>query len=181
MINIGLKEELGITQFNHVSMVVKDLDQVLPILLIHGWKLTHRFTHKEAGRSLMSLDHPDYATKLEVMAPVGDDSYLWKFLATQGNGSQHHITFYVRDLAKARKVLESRGFELHRDRPHEILIHPKRGGGTMVQFFQQRTQVQMMIWRVRFIFHQHRIKLFVGLGILAVLVFALGKRRDSNK
>ena len=180
MINIGLKEELGITQFNHVSMVVKDLDQVLPILLIHGWKLTRRFTHKEAGRSLMSLDHPDYATKLEVMAPVGDDSYLWKFLAAQGNGSQHHITFYVKDLAKARKVLESRGFELHRDRPHEILIHPKRGGGTMVQFFQHRTRAWMMLWRARRRLQQHRAKLLVGLGIWVILVFGLWRRGGSH-
>jgi len=178
MTTVGLREALGITKLDHVAIAVREIDKVLPELERLGWRSSHRFTDKEAGRSLMSLTHPEFAVRLEILEPAGKGSYLIRFLESHGP-SQHHITFYVKDLEKARSVLEERGFKLHQSRPHEIIIHPRGGGGTMIQFFPHRTRMRMMIWRSRWMIRQHRSKILLVLLTLAVSAFVLWRKKRS--
>ena len=153
MFEAGLRELLQITKFDHIAIVVRKIDDILPVLQKSGWKVSSpRFTHAEAGRTLLNLSHPNYAVRLEVLEPAGENSYLVRFLAKHGPG-QHHLTFYVRDLRRARQVLEGMAVRLHEDRPHEIIIHPE-SGGTMIQLFPHRAWWRIFLWRVRWWRHR---------------------------
>lgn len=137
IITSNLKDQLGIKVFDHTAIVVWSIDEALPRLKDLGWiGGDHKSKQPNNGRNLTTLTHPDWVAKLEVLEPSGPGSYLAPFLQKFGPWRQHHLTFYVeKDLDEVRQILLARGFGLHEDRPHEVIIHPKGGGGTMIQFF----------------------------------------------
>lgn len=133
------------------------------------------------GRNLTALTHPRYKARLEVLEPSGEDSYLVSFLEKQEQREepvQHHLTYYVKDLKKAERVLLGRGFRLHYDRPGEFFIHPE-SAGTLIQFFPHRTRMRMLMWRARWMLQRHRTSILVALVMLAAAVIVTRRKRES--
>jgi hypothetical protein len=136
-----LARKIRIVRFNHIAIVVWKIDAiVLGRLKDLGWAVHHRFQNPEQGRNGVALTHPDWAVALEVLEPSGEDSYLVPFLQNKkfGPWALHHLTFDVEDLENAREVLKAKGFGFQPGNPYEVLIHPKRGGGTLIQLFPDR-------------------------------------------
>lgn len=78
--------------------------------------------------------------KLELMQPLGDDSYLQRFIDKHGQGF-HHMTIFVEDLYEAIASLEGAGYEVVDTNPasplwRETYVRPRSGFGTLIQIVQ---------------------------------------------
>jgi methylmalonyl-CoA/ethylmalonyl-CoA epimerase len=81
--------------------------------------------------------------KIELLAPIGDDGPLSKYLAKKGQG-MHHIAYAVTDIIAEMKRLKSEGFQLLNEEPkrgadnkYVCFVHPKTAGGVLVELCQE--------------------------------------------
>jgi len=75
--------------------------------------------------------------KFELVTPLGQDSFLARFLDRRGEGV-HHVTLKVADIGAAIQHLETRGVRLvdvslEGKGWKEAFIHPKDAHGTLIQ------------------------------------------------
>jgi methylmalonyl-CoA/ethylmalonyl-CoA epimerase len=75
--------------------------------------------------------------KVEVIEPLNDQGFLYRFLTKRGEGL-HHITVYVSDLAVAIEQVRAAGYEpvdinLDFDVWKEAFIHPRDANGVLLQ------------------------------------------------
>ena len=84
------------------------------------------------------------ASKLELVAPIGPDSPLHKFLAKRGPGL-HHLAFDVKDIRAEMKRLAKDGFDLLQTEPTVgadnklvCFLHPKSTNGVLVEICQSQ-------------------------------------------
>ncbi len=82
--------------------------------------------------------------KIELLAPIGADGPISKFLAKRGPGI-HHIAYAVTDIKAEMKRMEKQGFKLLNDEPKKgadnkwvCFLHPKSAGGVLVELCQER-------------------------------------------
>ncbi len=88
------------------------------------------------------LEVPGDQMHWEIIQPVGDDSFITKFLEARGP-APHHVAFEVRDFDAALAACEHYGiptFDEHDDqtdgiRWRDAFIHPKHTGGLLTQIF----------------------------------------------
>ena len=74
---------------------------------------------------------------VELLEPLGEGSFLQRFLADRGEGL-HHITFKVADLPAWAARFRAAGYQVvgeNYDNPgwREIFIHPKSAHGVLIQ------------------------------------------------
>jgi methylmalonyl-CoA/ethylmalonyl-CoA epimerase len=81
--------------------------------------------------------------KIELLAPIGDDGPISKYLAKKGPG-MHHIAYAVTDILAEMKRLKSEGFQLLNKEPKRgadnkfvCFVHPKTAGGVLVELCQE--------------------------------------------
>ena len=81
--------------------------------------------------------------KIELLAPIGDDGPISKYLAKKGPG-MHHIAYAVTDIISEMKRLKSEGFQLLNEQPkrgadnkYVCFVHPKTAGGVLVELCQE--------------------------------------------
>jgi methylmalonyl-CoA/ethylmalonyl-CoA epimerase len=76
-------------------------------------------------------------SRLEIMKPTGDESFLANFLKGK-DGGVHHITLETPDIYEAKKILERHqipyfGFHDMGDIWKELFIHPQYAFGVLIQ------------------------------------------------
>lgn len=83
--------------------------------------------------------------KIELLAPIGDDGPISKYLAKKGPGI-HHIAYAVTDIKAEMKRLSEEGFQLLNTEPkvgadnkYVCFLHPKSAGGVLVELCQEIT------------------------------------------
>lgn len=82
-------------------------------------------------------------SRLEVISPTGEGSFLAGFLKEK-EGGVHHITLQTPDLGKAMAHLEAQGIPFfgHHEYPDgvwkEIFIHPRHAFGVLIQIAEFR-------------------------------------------
>jgi len=81
--------------------------------------------------------------KIELLAPIGDDGPISKYLAKKGPGI-HHIAYAVTDILAEMKRLRNEGFQLLNEKPKQgadnklvCFVHPKTAGGVLVELCQE--------------------------------------------
>ena len=81
--------------------------------------------------------------KIELLAPIGEDGPISKFLAKKGPGI-HHIAYAVTDIKSEMKRLSEEGFTLLNAEPKKgadnkwvCFVHPKTAGGVLVELCQE--------------------------------------------
>ena len=81
--------------------------------------------------------------KIELLAPIGDDGHISKYLAKKGPGI-HHIAYAVTDILAEMERLKSEGFQLLNEEPKKgadnkyvCFVHPKSAGGVLVELCQE--------------------------------------------
>ena len=136
-----MREKIGIKRLDHVCWVVQKLDDALPLLTeLMGMREVERWQDEEKGYRGVSLEVPGGGTgHFELMAPLGDDSYLHRFLAQRGPGL-HHVTFEVKDIDEAAQAIREHGVEPYKGVQRspgwaETYIHPADSGGVLFQFY----------------------------------------------
>ncbi len=81
--------------------------------------------------------------KIELLAPIGEDGPISKFLAKNGPGI-HHIAYAVTDIVAEMSRLSGEGFRLLNDKPkrgadnkYVCFLHPKSAGGVLIELCQE--------------------------------------------
>ncbi len=140
-----MKEQIGIKRLDHVCWALHRLDDALPLLTeLLGMRVASRWQNDEEGYRGVSLEVPGGTAHFELLEPLGDDTFLARFLKERGPGL-HHVTFEVEDIDRAAQAMKEYGIEPFRGvhRSHgwaETYIHPRDSGGVLFQYFAEEDQ-----------------------------------------
>ena len=138
---------MGIKRLDHVAWAVRKLEDALPLLTeLMGMTVEGRFEDTEVGFRGVGLRVPGGTGHFELLEPLGEDSYLHRFLNERGPGL-HHVTFEVEDTDRAAQAIRDYGIEPMGGvrRSHgwaETFIHPKDSGGVLFQFYLEEEEHQ---------------------------------------
>jgi methylmalonyl-CoA epimerase len=95
---------------HHVGLAVEDLDRALDTYEhLFGARLEHRSRVEEQGVEAASIRVGE--SRLELLASLGDDTPVGRFLASRGPG-MHHVAYEVEDIRAALAHLSDAGAEL---------------------------------------------------------------------
>ena len=140
-----MKERIGIKRLDHVCWAVHRLEDALPLLTeLMGMRVSGRWQNEEQGYRGLSLELPGGTAQFELLEPLGEDSFLHRFLRERGPGL-HHVTFEVEDIEAAAQAIRDYDIEPFQGvrRFHgwaETYIHPKDSGGVLFQFYTEGDQ-----------------------------------------
>ncbi len=132
---------LGIKRLDHVAMAVWDLDEQTDLFeRVFGWKVIDRFENRAEGYRGVTLDVASGQPQFELIAPIGDDNYVARFLRERGPGL-HHVTYEVDDPSATAAAMRRQGIEpLHgvrvTDGWEETFMHPRDSNGVLFQFYR---------------------------------------------
>jgi methylmalonyl-CoA/ethylmalonyl-CoA epimerase len=123
---------------HHLGVAVDDLDTALSTYdRLFGAELEHRETLEEQGVEAASLRIG--ADRVELLAALGEDTPVGKFLSKRGPG-MHHVAFEVDDVGVALDELAAEGAELIDARPRRGLfglqvafVHPDAVHGVLAE------------------------------------------------
>jgi methylmalonyl-CoA/ethylmalonyl-CoA epimerase len=123
---------------HHLGVAVEDLDEALSTYeRLFGARLEHRETVPDQGVEAASLWIG--ADRVELLAPLGDETPVGKFLASRGPG-MHHVAYEVADVGTALDELSANGAELIDERPRRGLfglevafVHPDTAQGVLAE------------------------------------------------
>jgi methylmalonyl-CoA/ethylmalonyl-CoA epimerase len=119
-------------------MAVEDLDEAVETYeRLFGARLEHRETVPDQGVEAAALRIG--AGRVELLASLGDETPVGKFLDKRGPG-MHHVAYEVDDVGKALEELAAKGTELIDDRPRRGLfglevafLHPDSVHGVLAE------------------------------------------------
>jgi methylmalonyl-CoA/ethylmalonyl-CoA epimerase len=126
---------------DHVGVAVADLDAAIAIHRdTYGMPLVHRETLESQGVEAALLDVGD--SHVELLAPLGADTPVGRFLARRGPGL-HHVAYRVDDVAAALDELRAAGLRLIDEAPRPgirgsrvAFLHPSAAGGVLTELVQ---------------------------------------------
>lgn len=127
-----------ISRIEHISIAVKDYD-----------KAAHFFQHVLGAIPGVGADDKRLKfywqifslgdlSRLELITPTENGSFLDSFLNDKRDGGAHHITLQTRDIQKTRDYLDKKnipyfGFKDDGEAWKELFIHPKDAFGILIQ------------------------------------------------
>ncbi len=128
-------------RIDHVGVAVTDLDAALALYeSAYGMALVHRETVDEQGVEAVLLDVGE--NHVELLAPLGDDTPVGKFLAKKGPGL-HHVAYQVTDIDATLSSLRDAGLRLIDETPRTgirasrvAFLHPAATGGVLTEIVQ---------------------------------------------
>ncbi|MDE3024559.1 MAG: methylmalonyl-CoA epimerase [Acidobacteriota bacterium] len=123
---------------HHVGIAVADLDEAVATYERYfGGRLEHRVRVEEQGVEAASIRVG--ASRVELLAPLGDDTPVGKFLARRGPG-MHHVAYAVDDVGAAIRELARHGAELIDEAPRRgmfglevAFVHPDSVHGVLTE------------------------------------------------
>jgi methylmalonyl-CoA/ethylmalonyl-CoA epimerase len=135
---VVLGGDFMIKRIDHVSIAVRDLDRAKRFFLdtLGGTEVFAETVEAEGFRWTAIV--LGTSCTLELVDPVGDDSFLHRFLDSRGD-AVHHITIQVNDARSAMDTLESRsvptfGYSDSDSNWKYFYVHPKHAFGVLLQF-----------------------------------------------
>ena len=131
-----------IGRLNHVAIAVKDL--AAETARYRDWlgaRVSEPQALPEHGVTVVFVDLDN--TKVELLAPLGEESPIQAFLAKTGGG-MHHICYEVDDILAARDRLVACGTRVLGDGEPKVgahgkpvlFLHPKDFSGTLIELEQ---------------------------------------------
>lgn len=132
-----------IGRLNHVAIVVPDLAWAAALYRdVLGAEVSAPVPLPEHGVTTVFVTLPN--TKIELLAPLGDDSPIASFLARNPTGGMHHLCYEVADITAARDRLMAAGARVLGDGEPSIgahgkpvlFLHPKDFCGTLIELEQ---------------------------------------------
>jgi methylmalonyl-CoA/ethylmalonyl-CoA epimerase len=138
----GMPEPL-FTQIDHVGIAVPDLDEAIAFYRDNfGVVSVHEETNAEQGVREAMLAVGDGSTRIQLLAPLNEDSTIAKFLDRNGPGIQQ-LAYRVADIEAVSDQLRAKGLRLLYDAPRRgtsdsrvNFIHPKDAGGVLVELVE---------------------------------------------
>jgi methylmalonyl-CoA epimerase len=129
------------TRVDHIGVAVEDLDEALALYeRDYEMTLVHREVVSEQGVEAALLDVGE--NHVELLAPLGPDTPVGRFLAKRGPG-MHHVAYQVTDIEATLAALRDAGMRLIDERPRTgirgsrvAFLHPKSSGGVLTEIVQ---------------------------------------------
>ena len=123
---------------HHLGVAVDDLDAAVDTYArFFGASVEHRDTVQEQGIEAASLRVG--GSRVELLASLGDETPVGKFLAKRGPG-MHHVAFEVADVRAALDGLAAAGAQLIDESPRQGLfglevafVHPESVHGVLAE------------------------------------------------
>jgi len=130
-----------LSAIDHVGVAVSDIDAALALYRdALGMPLVHRETVPEQGVDAALLDIGD--GHVELLAPLGPDTTVGKFLARNGAGL-HHVAYRVADVQATLDAARTAGLRLIDESPRTgirgsrvAFLHPAATGGVLTEIVQ---------------------------------------------
>jgi len=129
------------SRVDHIGVAVAELEPALE-LYRDSFELTvaHREVVEEQGVEAVLLDVGE--NHVELLAPLGPDTPVGKFLARQGPGL-HHVAYQVEDIEATLRTLKQAGLALIDQEPRTgirgsrvAFMHPRATAGVLTEIVE---------------------------------------------
>lgn len=131
---------------DHVGIAVPDLDEAIKYHAEKfGWRELHREENEEQGVAEAMIGTGEQGVenaKIQLLAPLNENSTIAKFLDKKGPGLQQ-LAYRVADLDHVMEVLKERGVRLLYPEPKRgtadsriNFVHPKDAGGVLLELVE---------------------------------------------
>ena len=128
-------------RIDHVGLAVTDLEEAIDLHVgVYGLTLVHRETVAEQGVEAALLDVGE--NHVELLAPLGEETPVGKFLAKRGPGL-HHVAYQVTDIDAALAGLREAGVRMIDEQPRTgirssrvAFLHPSASGGVLTELVE---------------------------------------------
>jgi methylmalonyl-CoA epimerase len=128
-------------RIDHIGVAVEDVDAAIALYEdSFEMELAHRETVEEQGVEAVLLDVGD--GHVELLAPLGPDTPVGKFMAKNGAGL-HHVAYAVDDIDTALERLAAAGVQLIDSKPRigiresrVAFLHPRSTGGVLTEIVE---------------------------------------------
>jgi methylmalonyl-CoA epimerase len=128
-------------RIDHIGVAVDDIDAAIELYRdSFGMELAHRETVESQGVEAVLLDVGD--GHVELLAPLGPDTPVGKFLAKNGTGL-HHVAYAVDDIDAALAQIAAAGVQLIDSEPRVgirdsrvAFLHPRSTGGVLTEIVE---------------------------------------------
>jgi methylmalonyl-CoA/ethylmalonyl-CoA epimerase len=128
-------------RIDHIGVAVEDIDAALELYEeAFAMPLAHRETVEEQGVEAVLLDVGE--GHVELLAPLGPETAVGKFLARKGPGL-HHVAYAVADIDATLEKLSAAGLELIDSEPRVgiresrvAFLHPRSTGGVLTEIVE---------------------------------------------
>ena len=132
-----------LARIDHIGVAVEDLDAALALYeRDFAIELVHRETVTEQGVEAVLLDVGE--NHVELLAPLGPDTPVGKFLAKKGPGL-HHVAYQTPDIDAELERLKAAGLRLIDEQPRTgirgsrvAFLHPAATGGVLTEIVEPR-------------------------------------------
>ncbi len=126
---------------DHIGIAVEDIDEALPLYTERlGLREQHRETVEEQGVHALLLEVGD--SHLELIAPIGPESGVAKFIERNGPGL-HHVAYRTDDIDAELERVRAAGLRLIDEEPRigirgsrVAFLHPKSTGRVLTELVQ---------------------------------------------
>jgi methylmalonyl-CoA/ethylmalonyl-CoA epimerase len=123
---------------HHLGVAVEDLDEAVDTYeRVFGAELENRDLVEAQGVEAAAMRLGQ--SRVELVAPLGDDTPVGKFLVKRGPG-MHHVAYEVTDLRRELAELTEQGVQVIDEEPHRGLfglevafIHPDSVHGVLAE------------------------------------------------
>lgn len=137
---------MTILRIDHVGIAVADLDAAIAFYAdTFGIVSVHEETNTEQGVREAMLAVGDGSSRIQLLAPLNQDSTIAKFLDRNGAGIQQ-LAYTVDDIESTSAELRDKGLRLLYDEPRRgtsgsrvNFVHPKDAGGVLVELVEPAT------------------------------------------
>jgi methylmalonyl-CoA/ethylmalonyl-CoA epimerase len=134
------------TKIDHVGIAVPDLDDAIAFYRdAYGIVSVHEEVNEEQGVREAMLAVGDGATRIQLLAPLSEQSTIARFIDRNGPGVQQ-VAYTVEDIDRVCATLRERGLRLLYAEPKRgtagsrvNFIHPKDARGVLVELVEPAT------------------------------------------
>jgi methylmalonyl-CoA/ethylmalonyl-CoA epimerase len=128
-------------RIDHIGVAVEDIDAAIALYRdSFEMELAHRETVESQGVEAVLLDVGE--GHVELLAPLGPDTPVGKYLAKNGAGL-HHVAYAVDDIDAALKGIAAAGIQLIDSEPRVgirdsrvAFLHPRSTGGVLTEIVE---------------------------------------------
>jgi methylmalonyl-CoA/ethylmalonyl-CoA epimerase len=128
-------------RIDHIGVAVEDIDAAIELYRdSFEMELAHRETVESQGVEAVLLDVGE--GHVELLAPLGPDTPVGKFLAKNGTGL-HHVAYAVDDIDAALEKIAAAGLRLIDTEPRVgirdsrvAFLHPRSTGGVLTEIVE---------------------------------------------
>ncbi|MEZ7822148.1 MAG: methylmalonyl-CoA epimerase [Candidatus Nanopelagicales bacterium] len=139
----GPEWETLILGIDHVGIAVPDLDTGKNLFEgVLGLRQHHAEINETQGVSESMIAFPDQGAEIQLLAPLGPDTPIGKFLATRGPGIQQ-LALRVSDVELVADQIRAQGIRMLYDTARVgtagslvNFAHPADCGGVLIEFVQ---------------------------------------------